>query len=58
MDKKYYKRQYQLACEEIARLSAVLYTLREDMKNILKAHRKPLGNSLTLLKTVSFGMDF
>lgn len=35
MDKEYYKRQYQLACEEIARLSAVLYSLREDIRTIL-----------------------
>ena len=40
MNKDYYKKQYQKACEEIARLSAIIYSLREDFRDILDRKKK------------------
>jgi hypothetical protein len=34
-NKEYYKKQFRMAVEEIARLQAIIYSLREDFRNLL-----------------------
>ncbi len=39
-NKEYYKDQFQKACEEIARLQAMILSLREDIRTITSTRTK------------------
>ena len=39
-DKSYYKRQFQNACEEVARLQAIIFSLREEFRDLLDKKKK------------------
>ena len=39
-NRSYYKKQFQNACEEVARLQAIIYSLREEFRDLLDKKKK------------------